>query len=779
MHCLHADAIIRVVIRKGVEDVFFSSNQLFKNMSMEEQNQNEGVDNDTVDIGHDGLVATETDSSEVDDDLLMSTNNSSVTDNGASSNMVTSPLENHLSGNPELTNGENGHDALPVETNDVNVVKIELEEDKKCTTDEESPISSSNVQESNQNDDNDNHATESQEILESVDLLGLDETSNEVVDNENVESEVNETNIIVEKAQDDQNNDKPTNGATTESTAAPEDDQSQQKNLSLEEQIQILTQERDAAQQVNKELLQQLSSNTNQNDTNNAQEDSILVELQASLQSQMTRRAEAEHQLKTLTQKLSTYETKLNEYSDMEDQIELLQTNMTQIMASKTQLEQEVSTLRTFREESEHNAAILSNRLNEAKKKEANKASTADRLVLDNQSLKDEIQTLQNQLESMMKQKEKLETSMEKLKKKCIERIQLTENALGEERNLNEERKKKMKLFVEQKAEELRNAKITNDEIQSDLQKTSDALNHVRTKLHHMTELYESTSTKNRELIREMARIKKNTEQLHNLGSNLELELHKSAQETEEHKQKRNTAKHELMTMLRKLEAEQAVSEKLRDSIKFTFTPKALSQQQLLNESLEDFETELLKLSRRLGKTLPPKLGPNGDGAADASTVGIGGNSDIPDESSGVKNDDEGLFNGGGNDGSAKKKNGKINSRSEFDTTRLLTNLEHETQQVSKEIMALNSAVERLHILLDDSGEKTCVSTLNELFGAMASGGNSAATTNISQNTNTINFNSNYANTGSVSQYDDENDSFTGTPVKRRAERYGLVQPGN
>ena len=80
---------------------------------------------------------------------------------------------------------------------------------------------------------------------------------------------------------------------------------------------------------------------------------------------------------------------------------------------------------------------------------------------------------------------------MEKLKKKCIDRIQLTETALVEERNLNEQRKKKMKLFVEAKAEELRSAKNTNDELRSDLNKTSEALNHVRTKLHHMTEMYD------------------------------------------------------------------------------------------------------------------------------------------------------------------------------------------------------------------------------------------------------------------------------------------------
>jgi bacterioferritin (cytochrome b1) len=362
----------------------------------------------------------------------------------------------------------------------------------------------------------------------------------------------------------------------------------------------------------------------------------------------------------------------------------------------------------------------------------------------------------------------------------------MTESALVEERNLNEERKQKMKLFVEAKAEELRTAKNTNDEVRSDLNKTNEALNHVRTKLHHMTEMYDSTSNKNRELIREMARIKKNTQQLHNLGSNLELELHKSAQETEEHKQKRNTAKHELMTMLRKLEAEQSVSEKLRDSIKFTFTPKALSQQQLLNESLNDFETELLKLSRKLGKTLPPKT-------TTGSNNHEGGEDGHNPEGNGESNDNNNGTNGydgagAGASPTKAKKNGKVNSRSEWDTTRLLSNLEHETQSVSREIMAFNSAVERLHVLLDDSGEKTCVSTLNELFNALAAGSAPPVVTSAVDSTNdgqhnldsyATNLNANFGKGDAGHYEEDEDDAFTGSPVKRRAEQYGLVQPGS
>mmetsp|Transcript_11881 Transcript_11881/g.13822 ORF Transcript_11881/g.13822 Transcript_11881/m.13822 type:complete len:214 (+) Transcript_11881:2-643(+) len=208
--------------------------------------------------------------------------------------------------------------------------------------------------------------------------------------------------------------------------------------------------------------------------------------------------------------------------------------------------------------------------------------------------------------------------------------------------------------------------------------------------------------------------------------------------------------------MLRKLKAKKAVSEKLRDSIKFTFTPKALSQQQLLNESLEDFELELLKLSRRLGKMLPPKTG----GGADEN------NEELNEEENGQSSNGDDRV-------SKSKKNGKANSRSEWDTSRLLSNLEHETQFVSKRIMAFNSAVERLHVLLDDSGEKNCVSTLNELFGSMAASGNSQRVSIISKEDGS---DGTHLNSSMNENYhdEDEGESFTGTPVESN-RRYGRV----
>lgn len=492
-------------------------------------------------------------------------------------------------------------------------------------------------------------------------------------------------------------------------------------------------------------------------------DESILVELQASLQHQMTIRAEVEDKLRHQAAEMESYKKKLDEYSTLEDELEKIKSTLTQSNIEKSALEQEVMKLREGRDDLERKEAVLSNRLNDAKKKEANVSHIASRLEAENEELKKALKGSQEELQTVVAQKQKLENSMEKLKKKCVERVKMSEAALVEERNLNEERKKKMKVFVETKAEELRSAKSTADEMKAKLKETSEALESVRGKLERMTQQYENTSMKNRELTREINRMKKNSEQLHQLGGSLEMELQKSAQETEEHKNKRLTAKHELMTILRKLEAEQAVSGKLRDSVKFTFTPKALSQQQLLQEGLEDFESELVKLSRRLGKPLPPSTYSGGHASTENGDYNLGHHQDS-DEHQNAEH--------------AEKK--KMNSRSEGDAARLLSSLEHETQQVSKGIMAFTNAVERLHILLDASGEKSCVNTLNEIFGVLAAARGDvrpiAAAGSSSSSTD-----NGTAHVGEIVSFEDEDGSFSGSPVnkKRSSERHGLVGQGS
>jgi hypothetical protein len=165
----------------------------------------------------------------------------------------------------------------------------------------------------------------------------------------------------------------------------------------------------------------------------------------------------------------------------------------------------------------------------------------------------------------------------------------------------------------------------------------------------------------------------------------MEMQMAKSAQEATLHKTKRLTAKHELMTVLRTLDSERELSSKLRDSIKFTFTPKALSQQQLMKEALKDLERELWQLSRRLGRPLPP---------SPSNLFSLQEEETVDEETSGKK------------------------SRSEIDTEHLLSNLEDETQRVSQCIMALRSSIERMHMVLNEDGERNCVGVLQDILSA-------------------------------------------------------------
>ncbi|KAL7494797.1 hypothetical protein ACHAWT_005609 [Skeletonema menzelii] len=449
-------------------------------------------------------------------------------------------------------------------------------------------------------------------------------------------------------------------------------------------QIVTLTEERDSALTICQEK-----------DDVATQAESLLVEVQVRLEAEMNRRAESDSKARKLVEQMNTYEERLKAYEKMEDELEAAQANLVTTVSEKSKLELEIAKLREVRDESERKEAVLSNRLNEAKKKEANKSNTAGRLELDNEELRANLESTKAELESTSKAKAKLEGTLEKLKSKAVERVKQAETALKEERELNEERKRKMKVFVETKAEELREAKESANDMQKELQETRSSLTASREREESIQKDVESARIKYREVQRDMERMKRNAEALHSMGNNLEQELEKSANETEEHKKKRISAKHELMTMMRTLEVEKGVSEKLRESMKFTFAPKAQSQQQLLSECLRDLEQELDRLSLKLGKSLLPP----------AQT----------DDSEPSKNE-EGMERSESNASGKKTRRGRA-AKTDIDTERLISNLEHETQSVSKGIMALVSSIERMRVLLDEDNTFNCMAFFSNHLG--------------------------------------------------------------
>lgn len=522
-------------------------------------------------------------------------------------------------------------------------------------------------------------------------IVTLPEATNNQLNNVDIINDVSTTSIGNTEGKDtEETND--TNNISVPADHTQEEAEWLSMGLSLGDalrQIVSLTYERDSALALCQEK-----------DDSATQAESLLVEVQARLETEMNRRAESDSKARKLLDTMKTYEARLASFEKMEDDLEQAQANLVTAVSEKSKLELEIAKLREVKDESERKEAVLSNRLNEAKKKEANKSNTAGRLELDNEELRANLESTKTELETITKAKTKLEGTMEKLKTKAVERVKQAETALKEERELNEERKKKMKVFVETKAEELREAKESAGDMQKELQETRASLTSSREREESIQKELESARIKYREVQRDMERMKRNAEALHNMGNNLEQELEKSANETEEHKKKRISAKHELMTMMRTLEVERGVSEKLREAMKFTFAPKAQSQQQLLSECLRDFEQELDRLSLKLGKSLMPQSQTT---SSEPSKI----------EESNERTD---------SNGSAKKGRRGRASKADVDTERLVSNLEQETQHVSKGIMALVNSIERMRMLLDEDNSFNCMAFLSQLGVAIGTG---------------------------------------------------------
>ncbi|KAL3797319.1 hypothetical protein ACHAWO_005478 [Cyclotella atomus] len=508
-------------------------------------------------------------------------------------------------------------------------------------------------------------------------------TDNQIVGSNNILSS-NENEATIENIVDKLPNDPAIQNATTE-----EEVEWLSMGLGLADalrQIISLTEERDEALAMCQQIEEQQGADV--------QSEALLVEVQSRLQSEMDRRAESDSQVRKLKEDIQRYEDQLQRYSTLEDDYEQAQANLVMVVSENSKLEAEIVKLREFKDESEQKEVLLSNRLNEAKKKEANKGQAAGRLEAENESLKEELEKTKGDLNAMTQAKAKVEANMEKLKSKAVERVKQAETALAEERELNEERKRKMKTFVESKADELREAKESASDMQMELQETRASLRASRDREESIQQELEASRIKYRELQRDMERLKRSQQEMHKMGSTLEHELEKSASETEEHKKKRMSAKHELMTMVRTLEVEKSVNAKLRESIKFTFTPKALSQQQLLSECLKDFEIELERLAAKLGKSLslPPK-----DCDAESSD-----NVDSEDVN-----------------GSSKKSKRTRGAKADTDTERLISALENETQHVSKGIMSLAGSIERMRTLMDEDHAFNCMAYFSNVLAAV------------------------------------------------------------
>jgi len=412
----------------------------------------------------------------------------------------------------------------------------------------------------------------------------------------------------------------------------------------------------------------------------------VLEELQLSLQTQLEQCGELSHEKKNL---LSSVEKERIEKEASLQKNALLEEERQTLLSDKLRMSNEIQKLKEKVMELETRESTAIARLNESKKQEAIKS----REVV---ALQSELASIKPKLAEFSLEKE----AIEKERAKYTDRASKVEEELKKELELNEERKKKMKEYVTTKAEELRNTKDTNAALRRELEEMRSQYKLNRDQLQDAISSLELKDTDLRILKSELERMKADSEVLHRMGNSLESELSRSAKEVSEHKHKRLEAKQELMTMLRKLETEQKACKELKEKIKFTFTPKAISQQKLLNESVESLESALLRLSRRLGKPLPQRTTTSTDSAGESA------------------DQEEGRPMLNGSKGRSASKSAPTGGKlSEWDSSRLVQILEDETQHVSQSIMTLTSSVDRIYMLLEDpTGDRTCVSSFADIL---------------------------------------------------------------
>ena len=402
--------------------------------------------------------------------------------------------------------------------------------------------------------------------------------------------------------------------------------------------------------------------------------------IQENLQLQMNAKAEAEHKARSAYDRVQQLEGEkekcLQELNETQQQI----SESREVMVNK---DRELDRVRTERDELERKVTALTTRLNAAKKLEAVKVNHVDEIEDDLKVTSDELREVKFALEQNISTKHHLEQQLRCVETVSREQIELLESSLAEEKRLNEERKQKMKEYVDKKTEELKQAKEENDSLQMELSQNNRSLVELNTRWKQIHTQWVQAQTRNRELQRDLQRTKKDSEHLHKQGDSLEMKLSRSANETEEHKNKRLAAKQELMSVLRALETEREITTKLRDQIKFSFVPKMLNQQQTLNEILNEFNAALEKLSLRLGKPLLP-LSEESDRNAIAKAT---------------------TTNGSYND--------SVFSQSNLNP--IVEKLDNESQKVSNAITAVLNNVERLRALVQASGDRTCFTVLSEL----------------------------------------------------------------
>eukprot|EP00934_Nitzschia_sp_Nitz4_P006795 Nitzschia sp. Nitz4//scaffold1_size375055//172367//175774//NITZ4_000269-RA/size375055-processed-gene-0.439-mRNA-1//-1//CDS//3329541024//6785//frame0 len=434
-------------------------------------------------------------------------------------------------------------------------------------------------------------------------------------------------------------------------------------------------------------------------------DEGVLVELQFNLQSQMSQRAEAEDKERRATALAKKLREQLEHLgSESKAKVEHLQSDITKLEKAREDQETELVQIREERDEQARKEASLASKLNVAKKQESEMSRTAEHYETQANSFQKQFTEASEDLAKVKEERDHLKAEVEQWKQYAEQRTKQLESSLSHEKKLNLERKKKMREFVEAKTEEVRVAKSETLGLQSELDQSNMTLKDLNQRYKQIHEQWIQSQTRNRELQRDITKIKMDSEKMSKVGGTLEAKLSRSALEAEDHKNKRLAAKHELMAVLSQLEAERELNRRICDSIRNDITPKTLSQQQSIQDAVDELEAALFKLSSRLGKPLLPPP-PETDSDMGTSTSGSHTLED------GVGDFDRLSLSG-----------------SEASSMKALSKLENETQRVSQNLHSINANIERLHALTDGPTTRSCVDAFQSF---LSSAGHTEETTAI------------------------------------------------
>jgi DNA repair exonuclease SbcCD ATPase subunit len=409
--------------------------------------------------------------------------------------------------------------------------------------------------------------------------------------------------------------------------------------------------------------------------------------LHENLQLQMIARAEAENKARSAYDRIQQLESEKE--INVHD-LKLAHEEIIELRETVVDKDRELDKVRLDRDEYERKVAGLTTRLNGVKKNDAVKVNHLDDIENDLEVALQELEHTKSDLQKALTLSASLEQKLKYSEGLAKERIYHLESLLKEEQQLNEERKMKMKDYVEKKSEELRQVQEENNSLQIELTQTNHSLVELNSRWKQLHTQWVQAQTWNRELQRDILRMKKDSENLHKQGDTLEMKLSRSTNETEEHKNKRFAAKQELLSVLQALENERGLTAKICDKIKFSFTPRLLTQQQAVKEILEELVASLEKLAIRFGKPLPT-------------------------HSTELTNDEDASYDAN-NDFHSKNLTSSIGEDPvHSDVGPLLEKFESESQNLSGAISSVAMNIDRLHMLVQANGDRNCFTVLSEL----------------------------------------------------------------